>query len=201
MKYAQHRSTFTNNGEGSKKDPGGSGWFFVFVGIILLVSIVFLVRLGSQNVQNEDHQDEDHQLVTEEGRLEEDQESEVETQDVEDIAIEEIDLVAVDGYDGYGIARRGESGNLFSHVVVATLPALNLGSQYYEGWLVKPGVVQFFSTGEMFPRQDGKWGLVWEVEISREYMGIGDFEKVVITLEDRDGNEAPSAEHVLEGRF
>ncbi|MCH8049264.1 hypothetical protein IH979_00960, partial [Patescibacteria group bacterium] len=63
------------------------------------------------------------------------------------------------------------------------------------------GVTEFFSTGEMFPRQDGKWGLVWETSLEEAHEDLLDFKKVIITREPRDGDSAPSSDHVLEGEF
>ena len=114
---------------------------------------------------------------------------------------EQIDLVAVDGSGSSGIARRGTSGDLFSHVVVATLPEIDTTTHFYEGWLVKPGVVEFFSTGDMFPREDGKWGLVWEASVSGSEEDLYEYSKVVITLEPRDNDPAPSIDHIIEGEF
>jgi len=114
---------------------------------------------------------------------------------------EEIELIAVDGSGSSGVARRGRSGELFTHVVVASMPAIDTEFYFYEGWFVKPGVVDFFSTGEMFPREDGKWGLVWEINDLNAPDDLDDFSQVVITLEPRDDNPAPAVHHVLEGEF
>ncbi|MFA6522662.1 MAG: hypothetical protein WCT24_03675 [Patescibacteria group bacterium] len=100
-----------------------------------------------------------------------------------------------------GTAKRGITGDLFTHVIVAGLPAIDTATTYYEGWLVKPTTLEFFSTGEFFAREDGKWGLVWERKTIDAPYDILDYRQVVITKEMRDGNIAPSPEHLVEATF
>lgn len=98
-------------------------------------------------------------------------------------------------------AKRGITGDLFTHVIVATLPAIDPSTEYFEGWLVKPDTLEFFSTGEFFYREDGKWGLVWEKKVIEAPEDLVDYRKVVITKEERGGESAPSPIHLLEGEF
>lgn len=114
---------------------------------------------------------------------------------------QETALLDVEGTGGSGIARRGVSDDLFTHVVVADLPAIDPEVYFYEGWLVVPGVTDYFSTGAMFIREDGQWGLLWESKIDDAPNDLLDYAKVVITRELRDDDSAPSPDHVIEGVF
>ena len=114
---------------------------------------------------------------------------------------QEIFLIDVEGAGGSGVSRRGLSEDLFTHVIVADLPAIDTETHYYEGWLVIPGVVEFFSTGDILIREDGKWGLAWEATLLDAPDDLLEYREVVITRELRDGNGAPSPNHVIEGQF
>ncbi len=115
---------------------------------------------------------------------------------------EEITLGPAPSYDGFsGIARRGREGDLYTHVIVASLPPIDSATSYYEAWLVKPGVTGFLSAGDFFPRQDGKWGLLFEQTVAEAPIDIDEYTNVIVTIEARDENPAPSPTHVLRGSF
>ena len=184
MKYTQSRS---HKKKGGKKIP----WWRLVVGLLVVLIVVGVVFLGD-DAQSDDAGDVEvvdvavgDEVIT----------------DILDNSFEQIDLADPDGRGYMGIARRGIENNLYTHVVVADLPAINTDAYFYEGWLVRPGVLQFFSTGEMFAREDGKWGLVWEVQERDQEEEVVDFTRAIITLEPRDGDPAPAADHVLEGDF
>ena len=184
MKYTQSRS---HKKKGGKKIP----WWLLVVGLLVVLIVVGVVFLGD-DAQSDDAGDVEvvdvavgDEVIT----------------DILDNSFEQIDLADPDGRGYMGIARRGRENNLYTHVVVADLPAINTDAYFYEGWLVRPGVLQFFSTGEMFAREDGKWGLVWEVQERDQEEEVVDFTRAIITLEPRDGDPAPAADHVLEGDF
>lgn len=191
MKYAQHRSTRSRGSSGSGKKP--LLWIGLFALIILGVGLVLIFRSGGEDssvdVAVETTNDSNSGVVnTADGGLSSGD-------------LQSIDLDSLVGAQYGGTARRGIEGETFTHVVVADLPGIELSTHFYEGWLVKPGVTEFFSTGELFPRADGKWGLVWESVLSEAPTDIEDFTRVVITKEIRDDDPAPSVEHVLEGSF
>lgn len=192
MKYAQHRSQISK--KRSVHSKKARLWLAVITVIILFFAIGIFLRSNSSTDGVSVELNEAIVEIVEEktvvGEIEKDDE------------IEQITLIFVGAEgEGSGIARRGVSGTLFTHVVVAELPSIDTSTHFYEGWLVKPGVTDFFSTGDMFSRADGMWGLVWESELSEMDGDINDYEKVVITLEPRDGDPAPAPEHVLEGSF
>jgi len=174
---------------------------FVFVlGLIVIVSVIMWMRRNRPYSVSEVEGTETETVVEEVVPTVAPEPFAVETVG---LPTEQIDLSYVGDQEGAfgGLARRGTEGDLFTHVVVADLQAIDMATSYYEGWLVKPGVVDYFSTGAMFAREDGKWGLVYETRISSGRPDLFDFTKVVVTREDRDDNPAPSAAHVLEGQF
>ncbi len=204
MKYAQHRSDLGMNGDRSSKSNGGNGWIFGVIGFFVVVILAFVLvnsrRGGAETlpivesdevredqIQNQDQNQSQAQLQLE---------GELQAQTEEII----LDYLGDSEYVGKAIARRGTEDDLFTYVIVADLPAIDTKINFYEGWLIKPGVIEFFSTGEMFARADGKWGLVWEKKCG-ELENLNDFSHVTITLEDRDGDDAPSSIHMLEGDF
>jgi len=196
MRYIKNRSHYSQK----KKSPGKGRWvlFLLFV-VVVIVGAVLLSGSDEEEVGKEVVELLSDGVVEKEEVVQEDAAAADFTQ--EDVWSQEITLIDVEGAGGSGVSRRGVSGELFTHVIVADLPAIDLETTYYEGWLVIPGVVEFFSTGEMFTREDGKWGLVWEVKLADAPDDLLDYREVIITRELRDGNVAPSPEHVIEGQF
>jgi hypothetical protein len=117
------------------------------------------------------------------------------------IPIEETRLASDTSAADIGFARRGVQASTFTHVAVVTLPAINEAGYLYEGWLVQPGTLEFFSTGEMVQRADGAFALVYEESIFEVNPDVYEFSNVVITLEPRDGNPDPAPDHVARGAF
>ncbi|MBU0613672.1 hypothetical protein KJ766_00085 [Patescibacteria group bacterium] len=186
MNYAQHNSNLY--GRRSKKKN-----FALYILLIVLMVVVFIVLLF---FLKNDNSETTEAVVLEDFKNNDN----AEDQTAKDVVITEDDvfLEEIDFFEGF--ARRGFSGDLFTHVIVADLPAIDLTTHFYEGWLVNPKTLDFFSTGELFARQDGKWGLVWESqEHNLEYFSV--FSRIVITLEPRDGDGSPSTVHVQEVEF
>ncbi len=96
--------------------------------------------------------------------------------------------------DGRGFVRNIDG--VLTHAVMANLPPLEEGT-FYEGWLVKRGPLDFFSTGmmdylAMESMIDGNFLLFYTEEKDRsEYL------EVVITLETVDDQQPEK--HILEG--
>lgn len=118
-------------------------------------------------------------------------------------AFEEIQLKPVGtAFGGYSaIARRGAEGEKFTLVVVADLPAVDSASHQYEVWLVKPGIVDYFSVGTMFAREDGRYGMLWETSTLEAKDDPFLYSEVIVTREIVDNNPDPSPTHALEGEF
>ena len=191
VRYVKNRSHFSQ-----KKKSSGKGCWIVAVALIGIIAIVAFWLL------KQEESDEVMELLSDE--VVEKQESHPEEPQGDEGSsswTQEVVLTDVEGTGGSGVSRRGVAGDLFTHVIVADLPAIETETTYYEGWLVVPGVTDFFSTGEMFAREDGKWGLVWESKVLDAPDNLFDYREVVITREQRDGDDTPSPAHVLEGRF
>lgn len=196
MKYAQHRSSQRQKRTAKR---GGLRWVLLLLllaGFAVVLALTFTNRGESSQVQDEELQDG----ADSGDALEAGQSQGVAVESGGNI-LESIELDSLVGAQFGGTARRGIEEGIFSHTIVADLPDIDTSIYFYEGWLVKPGVTEFFSTGEMFARADGKWGLVWEESLEGAREDVLDFTKVVITKEARDGDPAPSVEHVLEGSF
>lgn len=102
-------------------------------------------------------------------------------------------LAAVDGSNSSGTAYRlAEEGKLY-HAVTASMPDPAPGL-VYEGWLVQPSPLQFFSTGVMERQTDGSFLLEYSAEQT-----YPTYTRVVIT-EETQVDETPEA-HILEGDF
>ncbi len=128
--------------------------------------------------------------------------SAVEPEPVATKPFEEITLLPAPSYDGFsGVARRGREADLYTHVIVASLPPIDSATSYYEAWLVKPGVTGFLSAGDFFPRQDGKWGLLFEQTVAEAPVDLLEYSNIIVTIEARDENVSPSPTHVLKGSF
>lgn len=117
-------------------------------------------------------------------------------------ADQSIDLTFLESGSGYNAtAKREQTEQNFSITVIANLPFIDDATQAYEVWLVKPGVTDFFSVGNMFRREDGGWGLVWEIDPLIFEKDVSEYTRVVITRELRDGLDSPSTTHVMQGTF
>ena len=125
MKYIKNRSNF------SKPKPSKKPRVVLFVGIILVVVVFVFIFSGGDDEVAQD-------LVVQDENVAEEVEDEVAREvEIVDAALwtQEVVLVDVEGASGSGIARRGVSGDLFTHVVVATLPAIE--TEFYfmkDGW-------------------------------------------------------------------
>lgn len=202
MKYIQSHS---NARKGSGKVTARSLMWIAAVVILIIVLIIIATRGRNEHRQEEKYMEE---LSEEINTIVADEtntvvEKIVSEDDAEDgLTRQEILLEpSTNDGNGTGVARRELNDTVFTHAVVAELPAIDTTTHFYEGWLVQPGVTTFFSTGEMFAREDGKWGLVWESTLEEAVDNVLAYRKVVITLEPRDGDPAPAPDHVIEGTF
>lgn len=209
MKYARHRSGMKSKKESSKRRIG---FMPIIIGVLLVIILVLGFQLnkvintlgdGDEDVlmqEGEDGTDEAGQVVTQ-PVTDEDIEEASTTSPSEDARFEEIEVY----YEGTklvaGLARRQVKHDEFTHVIVVDLPAINPEVHYYEAWLVQPGITDYFSTGSLFAREDGKFALVYKVPMSQAPSDIFTYSNLVITRELYDGNEWPSPAHMAEGFF
>lgn len=112
-----------------------------------------------------------------------------------------VQMQAVNGAAANGTAVRSHVGGVYAVSVVGTLPAIDSASTAYEVWYVKPGITDFFSLGELYPREDGKWGMVWTQTDALARHDIEDFARVIVMREPRNGDPAPSSDQVLTAEF
>jgi len=102
-------------------------------------------------------------------------------------------LTAVDGSNSSGAAYRLFKDDNLYHAVMATMLDPQEGN-VYEGWLVQPSPLQFFSTGIMEKNEDDVW--VLEYSADNEYPF---YTKVIIT-EETIVDLIPET-HIIEGSF
>lgn len=102
-------------------------------------------------------------------------------------------LTAVDGSNSSGAAYRLVEDEKLYHAVMASMPDPQEGN-VYEGWLVQPSPLQFFSIGVMEKNEEDIWML--EYSTDNEYSS---YTKVVIT-EETVVDETPET-HIIEGSF
>lgn len=119
----------------------------------------------------------------------------------EAFAAAEVPFIALSDAAVGGTVRRGYADGMYAITVVAHLPAIDSATQAYEAWFVTPGITDFFSLGELYPREDGAWGLVWEQREDLARSDIAAFNRIMLIREPRDGNPAPSADHVAQATF
>lgn len=112
-----------------------------------------------------------------------------------------ITLTPVEGESGSATVTRSHVYGEYSLSIVADMSVIDGTVTAYEAWFVTPGITDFFSLGEMYPREDGKWGLVWTQPDALVRNDIAEFNRIIVIREPRDGNAGPSADHVLNGVF
>ena len=102
-------------------------------------------------------------------------------------------LEAVNNYSGSGTATISWDDKTFTHKVEATLPTPP-ADKFYEGWLVQPQPLNFFSTGKLI-LIDNKYTLEYSEETN-----YPNHTQVVITEETlKNGLDNTPEIHVLEG--
>ncbi len=113
------------------------------------------------------------------------------------VAPEQITLDAVDARGGTAVAERTLGGGELLHTVVADVSDPRPG-KFYEGWLVQPNPLKFYSTGKMEKNAEGQYVLTYirtEDEEAR-------YPRVVITEEtEANGLDGVPEVHIFEGNF
>jgi cytochrome b involved in lipid metabolism len=103
------------------------------------------------------------------------------------------ELVAVDGSNSSGTAYILRKDGKVYHAVVASMPDPGEGNSY-EGWLVQPSPLRFFSTGVMEKNEEDLW--ILEYTGDKEY---STYIRAVIT-EETSVDLIPE-KHIIEGDF
>ncbi|MAF43573.1 MAG: hypothetical protein CMI54_05320 [Parcubacteria group bacterium] len=151
----------------------------IIVSVIVLGIIIFIARdsifPGGQESFNEEEKPSILTIIT------------------SDINTQSAVLKVVDESDSSGIAYRLVKDGVLYHVVTAFLPDPQEGIKY-EGWLVQPSPLKFFSTGVMKKNQAGIWLLEYNAEGS-----FSEYYRVVITKETVI--DATPEAHIIEGDF
>ncbi|HCC83904.1 TPA: hypothetical protein DEP96_03580 [Candidatus Uhrbacteria bacterium] len=112
-----------------------------------------------------------------------------------------IQLTPIGGGSSTATVTKAHVAGVFTLTMLAQLPAIDNTTEAYEAWYIKPGLTDFFSLGDLYPREDGAWGLVWSVTDALARIDLGEFDKILVTREARDGNTAPSSNQQLQGTF
>lgn len=110
-------------------------------------------------------------------------------------------LVSSSGTGAVGRATRVMSEHVATIDVLVTLPGIDMSAYEYHVWLVKDGLADVVDIGALTSRADGTWAGVFT---AGPVTGVVDpmlFSEIVIMLEPRDGNEAPSGVKVCMGAW
>lgn len=85
--------------------------------------------------------------------------------------------------------------------VLVTLPAIESSAYAYHVWLVKDGLADVVDVGALTPRADGTFSGVFTAGPVTGVIDAALFSELVIMLEPRDGNAAPSGMKVGRGEW
>jgi len=163
----------------------------IIIAIIAVVGLLLFSQAGTPE-ENEKPKEEMNEETEQEKDLDIIEEGDLTEAIMSDPSLEAIILIAVDRSDSIGAGYRLIKDGKLYHSVMVQLPDPPTGQ--YEGWLVQPSPLQFFSTGVLEKDEDGLWVI--------EYMSDQEFSeyyRVVITLETVI--DATPEKHVLEGDF
>lgn len=154
--------------------------FAVLIGGFLVYELILWFRSSSAETEAVAAASEDHSVENS---------AALATADVHSVAT----LVTADGIHDGTVERSGTSEKPAYHLL-ATLPILASGFSY-EAWLVKDGLADVKSVGNLEARADGSWVKEFTAKDPKDYPTI------VIMIEPNDGNANPSGNRIAEGRF
>lgn len=92
----------------------------------------------------------------------------------------------------------GRATRVFTHAthatldVLVTLPALDTTVYTYDVWLVKDGLADVVNVGSLSLRADGTWAGTFVAGPSTGVIDPALYTQLVVMVEPRDGNDAPS---------
>lgn len=85
--------------------------------------------------------------------------------------------------------------------VFAELPPMEISAFTYDVWLVKDGLADVVNLGSLTPRADGSWVGTFVADPATGIIDPTLFSEIVIMLEPRDENEAPSGVEMSVGTW
>jgi len=125
--------------------------------------------------------------------------------DVSDISLQNIPSIATlssfSNGEQMGRATRVFLDHSATIEVFAELPPMEISAFTYDVWLVKDGLADVVNLGSLTPRADGSWIGTFVADPATGVIDPTLFSEIVIMLEPRDGNEAPSGVKVSVGRW
>lgn len=110
-------------------------------------------------------------------------------------------LISSSGAGDIGRATRVISEHVATIDVLVVLPAADTSVYEYRVWLVKDGLADVVDVGALTARADGTWAGVFTAGPATGVVDPALFSEIVIMLEPRDGNNAPSGMKVSEGKW
>ncbi|MEK9156824.1 MAG: hypothetical protein AAB448_01655 [Patescibacteria group bacterium] len=110
-------------------------------------------------------------------------------------------LISSSGAGDIGRATRVIHEHVATIDVLVALPAADTSVYEYHVWLVKDGLADVVDIGVLTARADGTWAGVFTAGPATGVVDPALFSEVVIMLEPRDGNDAPSGMKVGEGKW
>lgn len=193
--------------KGNKKRGGakkGIGKFslILFFGCLMCLFALWLIFFGSGNENKEEEIVEEIELMQEfEDEIIDDMNSPEEVNEVG--VIDDFEEVGIRGRGGYissGVIRRKYDDMSYRVVIVADLPPQQDEYYKYTAWMVRPGIMEHFSIGDMFKRADGRYGLLHESFFPNMIEEVEEYTRLIITRELR-GQTGPSTTHVAQADF
>lgn len=100
-----------------------------------------------------------------------------------------------------GRAARVLNAGVATIDILVALPAADTSVYEYRVWLIKNGLADVVDVGALVPRADGTWTGVFTAGPATGVVDPILFSEIVIMLEPRDGNSAPSGMKVSEGKW
>lgn len=177
-------------------------WLLIILGPTITSFIIWSIFFSAEKIDvnkevigiDLDLEENNYGIIEEE--IEEKIEEEEQVQD-----FEESFLRGRNGFIAGGIIRRSYDGRLYRVAIVADLPPQQDEYYFYEAWMVRPGLLEYFSIGQFFPREDGKYGLLYEENFPNLVDDILDYSRIIITRESRGRDDGPSPTQIAEGEF
>lgn len=114
---------------------------------------------------------------------------------------QEVAMSPAEGMNVSGTAIRAHADGLYGIAVAAGLPVIDAAIDEYQVWLMTPGIVDVFSLGTMFIREDGAYGLRWEVTDAAARSDIADFTQLVILRSPREATPGFTGTTLLTADF